>query len=75
MGKAEARERLSAEIERIVTHAVRMRSIVRTGYFAGMLAVAYAETGLSTSDIIDAIADAAARRGVAVEITRPQDDT
>jgi hypothetical protein len=32
MGQAEAKQRLDAEIERLVINAVRSGSIVRTGY-------------------------------------------
>jgi hypothetical protein len=71
MGQAEARARLSEEIERSVLGAVRRGSIVRTGYIAGMLAEAYACAGFSVGHIVDAIAEAAAKRGIPVEIARP----
>lgn len=71
MKTQEARERLAAEIERIVTVAVRAGSTVRTAYYAGSLAEAYADAGLSIGHITDAIADSALRRGVPVEITHP----
>jgi hypothetical protein len=73
MRQAEARARLSEEIERSVIGAVRRGSIVRTGYIAGILADAYADAGFSVGHIVDAIADAASRRGVPVEIARPKD--
>jgi hypothetical protein len=71
MGQAEARARLSAEIERSVIGAVRRGSIVRAGYIAGILADAYPDAGLSVGHIVDAIAEAAAKRGIPVEIARP----
>ena len=71
MHQAEARARLSEEIERSVIGAVRRGSIVRTGYIAGILADAYADAGFSVGHIVDAIAEAAAKRGIPVEIMRP----
>jgi hypothetical protein len=71
--KADARERLNEEIKRLVRNAVRCGSVVRTNYFAGMLAETYAEAGFSLGHIVDAIADAASRRGIPVEIARPDD--
>jgi len=68
METAEAKARLSREIDRIVTNAARAGSIVRTGYYAGMLANTYGDTGFSVRRIINEIALAAGRRGVPVEI-------
>jgi len=65
--QADARERLREEIERLVTNSVRSGSIVRTGYFAGMLANAYADAGFSVGQIVDAITEEAVRRGIPVE--------
>jgi hypothetical protein len=71
--RADARERLKEEIERLIMNAARCGSVVRTGYFAGMLAKTYAEAGFSVGHIVDAIADAASRRGIPVEIAPPDD--
>jgi len=66
----EARERLAAEINRIISNAARAGSVVRTGYYAGMLADAYWAAGFSLGHIVDAIAEAASKRGIPVEIAR-----
>ena len=71
MGETEVRSRLMAEIDRLITNAVRSGSIVRTGYHAGMLASAYESAGYTVGDIVDAIARAASKRGVPVEISHP----
>jgi hypothetical protein len=71
MSKDEARDRLAAEIERIVRNSVRSGAIVRTGYYAGMLAHSYADAGYSVGHIVDAIAAAASKHGLPVEIARP----
>ena len=74
MDRAEARQRLAEEIERIVTISVRPGSIVRTGSHAGMLASTYSDAGYSVGHIVDAIAEAASKRGIPVEIARPDPD-
>jgi hypothetical protein len=71
MRQAEARARLSEEIGRSVIGAVRRGSIVRTRYIAGILADAYPDAGVSIGCIFDAIAEAAAKRGISLEIARP----
>jgi len=71
MTQKEARVSLAAEIDRIVSNAARAGSVVRTGYYAGMLAHTYADAGFSLGHIVDAIADAAGKRGVPCEIARP----
>ena len=70
MTQEEARERLAAEISRIISNAARAGSVVRTGYYAGMLADAYWAAGFSLGHIVDAIAEAASKRGIPVEIAR-----
>jgi hypothetical protein len=70
MSENEARERLSLEIERIVRNAVRSGAIVRTGYYAGTLADNYSEAGYSIGHIVDALALAASRLGLPVELGR-----
>ena len=72
MLKEEARERLARDIERIVQNSARCGSIVRTSFHAGMLADTYAEAGFSIGHIIDAVAAVAIRRGVPVELGRPE---
>jgi hypothetical protein len=71
MGEKDAREGLAAEIERLVINSVRAGSIVRTSYFAGMLADKYKDANYSVGHIVDAIACAAAEHGIPVEINRP----
>ncbi len=63
--------RLNAEIQRIIANSVRSGSIVRTGYYAEMLAEAYPDADLTIDEIVGAIARAASKRGVPVEIRRP----
>jgi hypothetical protein len=71
MTQREARERLTAEIERIISNAARAGSVVRTGYYAGILADAYVAANFSVGHIVDAIAAAASKRSVPCEIARP----
>jgi len=77
MTQEETRARLAAEIDRIMLRAARAGSVVRTGYYAGMLADTYVAANFSIAEIVDAIADAASKRGIPCEIARrghPKED-
>lgn len=60
------------EIRRIVADKIEGQGWINTGRQAAMLARAYPNCGLSPEQIAGEIIAAAARAGVAVEISRPE---
>jgi hypothetical protein len=62
---------IGEEIDYIVGNAARGRGFLRAGEHAYRIAKAYPNCGLTGRELVDQIAAAAAKAGVAVELNRP----
>ena len=68
--QANARQRFADEIESIIGEAKANGETLRTGYHAGLLAVAYPDANFSIGRIIEELILAAAKASIPVEIGR-----
>ena len=61
---------VSEEIERIISEASKDGGLVRAGQMARLLTQTYPNSGFEHGDLVDQIIAAAARAGVAVEMSQ-----